>query len=58
MTDDVAPTSDSSDRLQPAAGSMVIEIEDDDDDLNLLSDDDIAKLSHSTVTAEENLGQQ
>lgn len=52
--DDVAPTSDSSDRLQPAAGSMVIEIE--DDDLNLLSDDDIAKLSHSTVTAEENLG--
>lgn len=31
-------------------------MEEDDDDLNLLSDDDVAKLSLSTVTAEENRG--
>lgn len=31
-------------------------MEEDDDDLNLLSDDDVAKLSRSTVTAEENRG--
>jgi len=31
---------------------------DDDDELNLLSDDDVAKLGLMTVTAEENKGFQ